>query len=244
MFTKHLLAILALAAGASAGCKDCNIAKNGMWDVQCGAFYEESSKIADWTPTLFRRRLEAGDEAGEMAQHEAGDKADFKKFLTAMQRQGRIDAGDETEAADQTSRRLSECTNTCYFNNDGECDDGQTGSTTSLCACGTDCTDCGSRTSCETATDDDDYITGITFSIDSDFGCTKDVCCAEDKGDCCELNVGAVVGTLIALVVVIAGSIFACCKFCPSCPMNNIGKETEMQPVATVTRVETEMTKV
>ena len=166
------------------------------------------------------------------------------KFLAAMQRQGRIDAGDETEAADQTSRRLSECTNTCYFNNDGECDDGQTGSTTSLCACGTDCTDCGSRTSCETATDDDDYITGITFSIDSDFGCTKDVCCAEDKGDCCELNVGAVVGTLIALVVVIAGSIFACCKFCPSCPMNNIGKETEMQPVATVTRVETEMTKV
>ena len=74
MFTKHLLAILALAVGASAGCKECNIAKNGMWDVQCGAFYEESSKIADWTPTLFRRRLEAGD------------KADLNKFQVAASR--------------------------------------------------------------------------------------------------------------------------------------------------------------
>ena len=85
MFTKHLLAILALAAGASAGCKDCNIAKNGMWDVQCGAFYEESSKIADWYASFSRRRLEAGD------------KADFKKFVEAMQRKGRV---DQTEAAD------------------------------------------------------------------------------------------------------------------------------------------------
>ena len=49
---QHLLTILALAVGASAGCKDCNIAKNGMWDAKCGAFYEDSSKIADWTPTL------------------------------------------------------------------------------------------------------------------------------------------------------------------------------------------------
>jgi hypothetical protein len=234
MFTKPLLAILALAVGASAGCKDCSLNKNGIWKGNCGAYFEESSKFGDWTPTLSRRRLEAGDEAGE--------KAHFKKFLTAMQRQGRIEVGDQTEAADQATRRLSECTNTCLFNNDEECDDGQTGSTTSLCACGTDCSDCGERASCEAT--DDDYITGITFSIDSDFGCMKDVCCAEDKDDCCELNVGAVVGTLIALVVVIVGSIFACCKFCPSCPMNNIGKETEMQPVATVTRVETEMTKV
>ena len=225
MFTKHLLAILALAVGASAGCKDCNIAKNGMWDAKCGAFYEDSSKIADWTPTLFRRRLGAG----EMDQLEAGDKADFKKFLKAMQRKGRIEAGDQTEAADQANRRLSECTNTCIFNNDGECDDGQAGSQWSNCACGTDCADCGSRTSCDGATDD--YYTSYTFSTDSDFGCLKDVCCAEKKGDCCELNVGAVVGTAIALLVVLVGSILACCKFCPGCPMNNAGKETEMTKV-------------
>ena len=200
-----------------AGCKDCNIARNGMWDAHCGAFYVESSKIADWTPTFFRRRLEAGD------------KADFEKFLTAMQRQGRVEAADQTEAADQANRRLSECTNTCIFNNDGECDDGQAGSQWSNCACGTDCADCGSRTSCDGATDD--YYTSYTFSTDSDFGCLKDVCCAEDKDDCCELNVGAVVGTAIALLVVLVGSILACCKFCPGCPMNNAGKETEMTKV-------------
>ena len=223
--TKHLLALVALAVGASAGCKDCNIAKNGMWKGNCGAYFEESSKFGDWTPTLFRRRLGAG----EMAQLEAGDKADFKKFLTAMQRQGRVEAADQTEAADQANRRLSECTNTCIFSNDGECDDGQAGALFSTCACGTDCADCGSRTSCDAATDD--YYTGITFSIDTDFGCLKDVCCAEDKDDCCELNVGAVVGTAIALLVVLVGSILACCKFCPGCPMNNAGKETEMTKV-------------
>ena len=211
---QHLLTILALAVGASAGCKDCNIAKNGMWDAKCGAFYEDSSKIADWTPTLFRRRLGAG----EMDQLEAGDKADFKKFLTAMQRQGRIDAGDETEAADQTSRRLSECTNTCYFNNDGECDDGQTGSTTSLCACGTDCTDCGSRSSCDNPTDDDNYITGSTFSTDSDFECMKDVCCAEDEDDCCELNVGLVAGLACGGLVFILCCVALCCFTCTGCP--------------------------
>ena len=221
MFTKHLLAILALAASASAGCKDCNIAKNGMWDVQCGAFYEESSKIADWTPTLVRRRLEAGVEAGEMAQLEAGDKADFKKFLTAMQRKGRVEAVDQTEAADQTSRRLTTCDDTCSYANDGICDDGSQGGY-AWCTCGTDCSDCGSGGSCDSSSS----VYDIT--VDS---CFKDVCCAEDKDDCCELNVGAVVGTAIALLVVIVGSILACCKFCPGCPMNKAGKETEMTKV-------------
>ena len=255
MFTKHLLAILALAAGASAGCKDCNIAKNGMWDVQCGAFYEESSKIADWTPTLFRRRLEAGD------------KADLNKFQ-AIQRQGRIDAGDKTEAADQTSRRLSVCDDSCiYANNgacgdgeagsvnwycacgtdcsdcgerascdytvtdtysgcsnscihrvDGECDDGQTGATTSLCACGTDCTDCGERSSCDNPTEDDNYITGSTFSTDSDLECMKDVCCAEDEDDCCELNVGLVAGLACGGLVFILCCVALCCFTCTGCP--------------------------
>ena len=114
---QHLLTILALAVGASAGCKDCNIAKNGMWKGNCGAYFEESSKFGDWTPTLSRRRLGEGVE-----ELEAGDKADFKKFLTAMQRQGRVEAADQTEAADQANRRLSECTNTCIFSNDEECD--------------------------------------------------------------------------------------------------------------------------
>lgn len=37
------------------------------------------------------------------------------------------------------------CDNTCYYAYDGECDDGGRNSLTSLCDCGTDCYDCGSR---------------------------------------------------------------------------------------------------
>ena len=203
---QHFLTILALAVGASAGCKECNIAKNGMWEGKCGAFYEESSKVGDWYASFSRRRLEAGD------------KADFKKFVEAMQRKGRV---DQTEAADETSRRLTTCDDTCTYANDGFCDDGSQGGF-AWCTCGTDCTDCGSGGSCDSSS------TVYDVTVDS---CFKDVCCAEKKGDCCELNVGAVVGTAIALLVVLVGSILACCKFCPGCPMNNAGKETEMTKV-------------
>jgi hypothetical protein len=41
----------------------------------------------------------------------------------------------------------AECTNTC--NTDGYCDDGGSGSTFNLCACGTDCADCGTRYDCD-----------------------------------------------------------------------------------------------
>ena len=61
--------------------------------------------------------------------------------------------------------------------------------------------------------------------------CTSDVCCASNEDDCCELNVGAVVGTAIGVLVFLVGSILACCKFCPDCPMNKAGKETEMTKV-------------
>jgi hypothetical protein len=242
-----------------------------------------------------------------MAQLEAGDKADFKKFLTAMQRKGRVEAVDQTEAADETGRRLSTCDDTCLYANDGVCDDGSQGGY-AWCTCGTDCTDCiantytytyqegvlldnaeyrghvsisgnpqtfeamaaqcsadsecigiwqrvsgeyvplypgdrswrgtdsfpsglpndtvkqvwkkieslegGSGVSCDTST------SVYEVTVDS---CLKDVCCAEDKDDCCELNVGAVVGTAIALLVVLVGSILACCKFFPGCPMNKDG---------------------
>lgn len=37
------------------------------------------------------------------------------------------------------------CDNSCYFSEDGECDDGGYGSTSSLCKFGTDCADCGKR---------------------------------------------------------------------------------------------------
>ncbi|HJL12363.1 MAG TPA: hypothetical protein RMH85_28040, partial [Polyangiaceae bacterium LLY-WYZ-15_(1-7)] len=37
----------------------------------------------------------------------------------------------------------AQCTNTCRYANDGECDDGRPGSHTSLCSYGSDCNDCG-----------------------------------------------------------------------------------------------------
>jgi hypothetical protein len=37
------------------------------------------------------------------------------------------------------------CENSCYFANDGECDDGGYGSSSSYCNFGTDCLDCGIR---------------------------------------------------------------------------------------------------
>lgn len=101
------------------------------------------------------------------------------------------------------------------------CDDGSQGGL-AWCTCGTDCTDCDSGGSCDTSTS--------VYDVTAD-SCFKDVCCAEKKDVCCELNVGAVVGTAIALLVVLVGSILACCKFCPGCPMNKAAKETEMTMV-------------
>ena len=55
---------------------------------------------------------------------------------------------------------------------------------------------------------DDWMVEGLEIA-----GCIEDVCCASNEDDCCEANVGAIVGIVIALVVVIGGSIFACCKY-------------------------------
>ena len=44
-------------------------------------------------------------------------------------------------------------------------------------------------------------------------GCIEDACCASNEDMCCEANVGAILGLVIGLVVVIGGSIFACCKY-------------------------------
>ena len=40
----------------------------------------------------------------------------------------------------------AQCTNTCSTSYDGECDDGGPGSLYSICSYGTDCNDCGVRT--------------------------------------------------------------------------------------------------
>lgn len=50
------------------------------------------------------------------------------------------------QASPGAQRGGARCTNTCQYANDNDCDDGGERSLTGLCAFGTDCNDCGSRT--------------------------------------------------------------------------------------------------
>lgn len=44
-----------------------------------------------------------------------------------------------------SSCKKTVCDNTCSYAYDGVCDDGGSGSSYSICSCGTDCADCGER---------------------------------------------------------------------------------------------------
>lgn len=55
------------------------------------------------------------------------------------------DADADTDADTYTVDIAANCTDSCIYANDGQCDDGQPGSDTTLCSAGTDCTDCGAR---------------------------------------------------------------------------------------------------
>lgn len=56
-----------------------------------------------------------------------------------------------------------QCTDTCEYSNDGECDDGEDGAK-QYCDCGTDCGDCGARSTCSNVVrhhetlDDDTFV--------------------------------------------------------------------------------------
>ena len=49
--------------------------------------------------------------------------------------------------------------------------------------------------------------------VEGSLGYIEDACCASNEDMCCEANVGAILGLVIGLVVVLGGSIFACCKY-------------------------------
>ncbi|MEM9071932.1 MAG: hypothetical protein AAGE52_25710 [Myxococcota bacterium] len=102
---------------------------------------------------------------------------------------------------------------------DGECDDGGPGSNTSLCALGTDCTDCGPReggcdcdlsSGCDEGCDCDDDCAGCTCdattacdpgcacdpecagcSCDTDSACQEGCDCDDDCGGGCPCDTGA-----------------------------------------------------
>ena len=63
------------------------------------------------------------------------------------------------------------CSNTCQWAYDDECDDGGPNSEYDLCACGTDCADCGTRTVTEcNSSDEADAAFAVWTSIE-DFPC-------------------------------------------------------------------------
>jgi len=76
------------------------------------------------------------------------------------------------------------CTDTCQYPGDGECDDGGQGSLTSLCALGTDCTDCGPRggggTSSSGGTSSGGTSSGGPANVGS--ACTLDNQCSAPTG--------------------------------------------------------------
>lgn len=70
------------------------------------------------------------------------------------------------------------CSNTCEFAFDGECDDGGAGSLYDFCPCNTDCADCGSRRNgCGSSGSGSGGNSGtsnngnVTFWVARDFGC-------------------------------------------------------------------------
>lgn len=69
-------------------------------------------------------------------------------------------------------------------------------------------------------------------------------CCGNGSGDCCSVNVGAVVGVIIAAVFLLALSIFGCCFCCTCCcchdrlrGKNNGGDQQPATPIAAGTPI-------
>lgn len=93
----------------------------------------------------------------------------------------------------------SGCSDTCHYSNDGTCDDGGPGSKYSMCALGTDCSDCGPRDSGGSAgsggwggsggntlcSDSCSYYAGDGYCSDGGPGSTSSLCeLGTDCSDC------------------------------------------------------------
>ena len=89
------------------------------------------------------------------------------------------------------------CNNLCFYARNGECDDGQPNSTYDVCACGSDCEDCGARTSCTSTSASTDGRTRVDTCAnscpwasdgecdDGEPGSEYNVCaCGTDCADC------------------------------------------------------------
>ncbi|XP_077984197.1 uncharacterized protein LOC144438865 isoform X2 [Glandiceps talaboti] len=77
------------------------------------------------------------------------------------------------------------CTETCSYNDDGECDDGGAGSDYDVCRLGTDCKDCGSRSYDDTVCSETCEYSGDGECDDGGDGSDYDSCgLGTDCEDC------------------------------------------------------------
>ena len=86
-----------------------------------------------------------------------------------------IGCEERTIEPNQNNNSGGNCSNTCQYAYDGECDDGGPGSLYDLCPCNTDCADCGARSNgCNGSGTSGNGGTSngqAMFWISSDLGC-------------------------------------------------------------------------
>ena len=103
-------------------------------------------------------------------------------------------AGADGAGADGSSDAADGCTETCLYASDGGCDDGGPGAEYSICALGTDCTDCGPRAASASPSpqlpdEDSDSIEADSDSSEADL-CTQ-TCWYASDGACDDGGCGA-----------------------------------------------------
>ena len=116
----------------------------------------------DFHTNLIEEIIEYGVTLGEFSDDTKARCKNVFEGFTAAKFSETIDApkvkttGVGEYVCDDSARRLQsggdQCTNTCQWANDGECDDGEPGAAYSGCDCGTDCADCGARSTCSATT--------------------------------------------------------------------------------------------
>jgi hypothetical protein len=57
-----------------------------------------------------------------------------------------------------------------------------------------------------------------------------DYCYAEEEGECCDTDVGAIAGICIGILVFVACAVCACCFLCSSCPLGKKTNQVAVQP--------------
>ena len=132
---------------------------------------------------------------------------------------------DENDGLNQMTSicRVSRDVDTLKFS----CRDGFGGARRRRRVAWSDCSESAPASS-NTAPSESECISAHTATLQS-ASCTKQAQPSNSSGD--SINVGAAAGIVIAVLVVIAGSVAACCFFCTSCPVHRHMNKPKDGPV-------------